>query len=168
MTERLVIEKFGPIKKADIDLRELSTHSPYVLYAINNFLMVQKVLDAGKPLPENISPKVALRPEQVAAYRFGDDGRTFDIMDRQVGLIDESELDDVADMLGSDFSALQDSLDSTLLWSTPTPPPPDGDDRPKPIKPHIAQAGRAPRHKTLVILVCERIQPGDSQRNGQP
>jgi len=89
----------------------LTTHSPYILYAINNFLMIQKVLDALKPLPENISPETALRSEQVAAYRFANDGNVYNIMDRDVGLIDESELDDVADILGNDFSALQDSLD---------------------------------------------------------
>jgi hypothetical protein len=90
----------------------LTTHSPYVLYAINNFLMVQKVIDSGKPLPENISKEIALRPEQVSAYRFGIDGQVYNIMDRDIGFIDESELDDVADTLGRDFSALQDILDS--------------------------------------------------------
>jgi hypothetical protein len=88
----------------------LTTHSPYVLYAINNFLMVQKVIDSGKPLPENIPKEIALRPEQVSAYRFGVDGKVYNIMDRDIGLIDESELDDIADILGSDFSALQDIL----------------------------------------------------------
>jgi len=92
----------------------LTTHSPYVLYAINNFLMTQKVLDTGNPLPEGSSEDIALRAAQVSAYRFGVDGKVYDIMDRDIGLIDESELDDVADALGYDFSVLQDALDSGI------------------------------------------------------
>ena len=52
----------------------LTTHSPYILYAVNNFLMAQKVLDAGRTLPDDVPPETALRPDQVAAYRFAPDG----------------------------------------------------------------------------------------------
>lgn len=90
----------------------ITTHSPYILYCINNFLMTHKVLSAGKTLPENISAETALPPERVAAYRFAPNGLVHDIMDREIGLIDESELDDVADDLGSDFAALQDCLEA--------------------------------------------------------
>ncbi len=90
----------------------ITTHSPYILYCINNFLMTHNVLSAGKTLPENISAETALPPERVAAYRFAPNGLVHDIMDREVGLIDESELDDVADNLGSDFAALQDCLEA--------------------------------------------------------
>lgn len=88
----------------------LTTHSPYILYAVNNFLMAQKVLDAGQSLPVDVPPEVALRPDQVAAYRFAADGTVQDIMDAEVGLIDEHELDQVADDLGSLFADLQDRL----------------------------------------------------------
>ncbi len=90
----------------------ITTHSPYILYCINNFLMAHKVSSAGKTLPENVSAQTALDPQQVAAYRFAPDGQVYDIMDREVGLIDESELDDVADDLGTDFAALQDCLEA--------------------------------------------------------
>jgi hypothetical protein len=88
----------------------LTTHSPYILYAVNNFLMAQKVLDAGKTLPEDVPQETALHPEQVAAYRFSPDGTVHDIMDAEVGLIDEDELDDVADELGATFMRLQEKL----------------------------------------------------------
>ncbi len=90
----------------------LTTHSPYILYAVNNFLMAQKVVDAGKPLPDGIPPEVALRPEQVAAYRFDQEGFAHNIMDSEVDLIDENELDRVADDLDTDFTRLQDQLGS--------------------------------------------------------
>jgi hypothetical protein len=92
----------------------ITTHSPYVLYTINNSLMVQKVLDSGRDLPSGVSPEVALRPEQVAAYRFRTDGKVDDIMDMDVGLINEAELDQVADDLGASFTDLQEKLGGVL------------------------------------------------------
>ena len=89
----------------------ITTHSPYILYAINNFLMAQKVLDAGKSLPADVPPEIALHPKQVAAYRFASDGTVHDIMDAEVGLIDEDELDRVADELGETFGRLQERLE---------------------------------------------------------
>jgi hypothetical protein len=89
----------------------LTTHSPYILYAINNFLMAHKVLDADRALPAGVPPETALRPEQVAAYCFSADGTVHDIMDTEVGLIDEDELDRVADELGATFTRLQERLE---------------------------------------------------------
>lgn len=89
----------------------LTTHSPYILYAVNNFLMAHKVLAAGKTLPDDAPPEVALRADQVAAYRFAPDGTVHDIMDAEVGLIDEDELDRVADELGATFARLQERLE---------------------------------------------------------
>jgi hypothetical protein len=89
----------------------ITTHSPYVLYAINNALMAQQVLDEGKGLPPSIPQEIALRADQVAAYRFSADGRVYDIMDAEVGLIDEDELDQVADDLGATFTDLQECLE---------------------------------------------------------
>ena len=88
----------------------ITTHSPYILYAINNSLMIQKVLKAGRHLPRGVPQEIGLRPEQVAAYRFSSDGTVHDIMDGDVGLIDEDELDRVADELGATFSRLQEQM----------------------------------------------------------
>jgi hypothetical protein len=90
----------------------ITTHSPYILYAVNNFLMAHKVLDAGKSLPDDVPLEIALQPEQVAAYRFATDGTIHDIMDTEVGLIDENELDHVADELGATFTRLQEQLEA--------------------------------------------------------
>ena len=92
----------------------ITTHSPYVLYAINNALMAQQVLDEGKGLPPGIPQEITLRADQVAAYRFSANGHVYDIMDAEVGLIDEDELDQVADDLGSDFTSLQDQLEDIM------------------------------------------------------
>ncbi len=89
----------------------ITTHSPYILYAINNSLMARKVLDKGHNLPREIPRQIALRPEQVAAYRFSPDGQVHDIMDVETGLIDEHELDQVADELGATFTSLQEQME---------------------------------------------------------
>jgi hypothetical protein len=91
----------------------ITTHSPYILYAINNFLMAQKVLDKERTLPAQIYSDIALRSEQVSAYRFSSDGTVHDIMDGEVGLIDENELDQVADELGATFTRLQERMEDT-------------------------------------------------------
>ena len=88
----------------------ITTHSPYILYALNNFLTVGEVLGKGRTLPPGISPELALLPQQVAAYCFGSDGHITDIMDRELGLIDSQELSKVAEELGSDFTAMQEQL----------------------------------------------------------
>lgn len=91
----------------------ITTHSPYLLYAINNFLMAQKVLDMKHNLPASISANTALAHDRVAAYRFAPDGYVTNIMDSELGLIDEDELDQVADDLGATFSDLQDELEDS-------------------------------------------------------
>lgn len=88
----------------------LTTHSPYVLYAVNTFLLTHKVLMAEKSLPKGYRKALALNPKQVAAYRFAPNGKINNILDTKTGLIDENELDRVADELGADFTHLQESL----------------------------------------------------------
>jgi hypothetical protein len=77
---------------------------------MNNFLLAHKVLGAGRPLPLGFPVETELRPEQVSAYRFSPDGEIHSIMDKDVGLIDEEELDRVAEELGTTFSLLQERL----------------------------------------------------------
>jgi hypothetical protein len=90
----------------------ITTHSPYILYTINTCLMAHKVLSAGRDLPPTVPSEAALRPDQVAAYRFSADGEVHSIMDTDVGLIDEDELDRVADELGAAFTSLQERMEA--------------------------------------------------------
>ena len=90
----------------------LTTHSPYVLYAINNFMMASKAVVAQRELIADQADEVAIPPERVAAYRFAPDGNANSIMAGDVGLIDENELDQVADDLGTAFTTMQEQLES--------------------------------------------------------
>jgi hypothetical protein len=68
-------------------------------------------LDEGLALPAEVPLETALRPDQVAAYRFDASGKVHSIMDSKVGLIDEDELDQAADDLGATFTQLQERLE---------------------------------------------------------
>lgn len=88
----------------------LTTHSPYVVYALNNFLMAQQVIDSGGTLPPSISPDSALQRGQVSAYRFSKDDKVSSIFDEETGLINTDDLDDPAGLLNRTFSEMQDTI----------------------------------------------------------
>lgn len=100
----------------------LTTHSPYVIYALNNALLAGQVAARGRPLPPSVSQDFALAPDQIAVYRFGLDGQVRSIFDPETGLLDTAELDDPAAQLGAQFSALQQLLDPTGMGEDPHEP----------------------------------------------
>jgi len=108
--QRLIMEMIAYLVQGGTHFL-LTTHSPYLLYAVNNFLLAHQVLAAGQALPPNFPAEVALSPDQVAAYRFAADGTVHDLMDSELGLIDAAELDQIADDLGATFADLQDCLE---------------------------------------------------------
>ncbi|MFO8072921.1 MAG: AAA family ATPase [Polyangia bacterium] len=82
----------------------LTTHSPYMLYRLNN--LIQRHLNRGAGTYKQDSA-LAISPDRVSAYCLGD--RRRDIMDRDgTGLVDAEELERVADDLGGEFEKLLD------------------------------------------------------------
>ena len=88
----------------------ITTHSPYVIYALNNALLAGQVQKAGRKLPKGISEEFALAKEDIAAYRFTPDGQVLSLFDPETGLLDTGELDDPAAALSAQFTDLQDAL----------------------------------------------------------
>lgn len=88
----------------------ITTHSPFILYAINNFLTAGEVLASGQSLPSGVAEDTALTPDRVAAYRFTPRGTVRNILDRKAGLIDSTELNSLAEDLGTRFSEMQSQL----------------------------------------------------------
>ncbi len=95
----------------------ITTHSPYVLYTINNALMKGKIHSSKQEEFEFIEYPYGLKDtlsslyaSKISAYLFGTDGKAMDIFDKETGLIDEYELDKVAESLGADFTEIQESL----------------------------------------------------------
>jgi hypothetical protein len=113
--QRMVMEIIAVLVNYGVQV-VLTTHSPYILYALNNFLMAHKVQYAGRSLESIVQQQTMLRPEQVVAYRFTDDGVVHSLLDAEVGLIDADELEQVAEDLGAEFSNLQDLLSDDEEW----------------------------------------------------
>jgi predicted ATPase len=96
--------------KSDNELM-MTTHSPYVLAALNNLIFAYKVAHE-KPEKaaevEKVIPRFSwLNPDEFAAY-FVADGTVRSIINPKTGLISENELDSVSDEIGDEFNALVD------------------------------------------------------------
>ncbi len=93
----------------------MTTHSPYVLSAINNlifaFQVAQVLPERADEIAQIIPQEQWLNPDDVAAYYVGEDengekGGIHSIFNKKTGLIGENELDEVSDELGDEFNAL--------------------------------------------------------------
>lgn len=104
--QRAIVEMIAYLVRQAETQFVLTTHSPYILYAINVLLQADDVQTAGQSLPPNVPPQAVLTPSHVAAYRFSPDGTVHNIKDPETNLIDEEELDRVADDLGAVFTEL--------------------------------------------------------------
>lgn len=84
----------------------LTTHSPFLLYVINN--MIQRHISCKGNFP--VKEDIALSPEDVVAYRLGDHPEVIS-GDKATGLLNLEELEKVADELGGEFDRLLDKMD---------------------------------------------------------
>lgn len=99
-----------------------TTHSPYILSAINNLLYAHKVglsvmvkgsrdsnrrEEAAKLVKNIVSAEI--NPSYFTAYQISD-GTAEPILDRDTGLIRENYIDDASDKISDDFEALTDLL----------------------------------------------------------
>lgn len=103
-----IIKEIARLSKRNMHF-VLITHSPYIIYAINDFLLGSKVVAAGHSLPKNIPEDAILNVDDVSAYRFSRvDGKVTSIVDSETGLLKTDELDDPAAELNTAFSAMQE------------------------------------------------------------
>lgn len=94
----------------------ITTHSPYVLTAINNLILagdafaaVDPGSKAEKKLDKIVDRVESIAFEDVAAYTI-QDGRFIDISDAELRLLGSSVLDEVSDSFERVFDALSESL----------------------------------------------------------
>lgn len=94
----------------------ITTHSPYILTAFNNFLLANKLGNKGnKKQVEKVLPKeVWIAQEDFNAY-YIDGKNTEQIFDREAGLIADNHLDDASEVIMEDFDNLMDLYSNTLL-----------------------------------------------------
>lgn len=87
----------------------ISTHSPYILTALNNSIIAEEVFEkTGKEI-EPYGPKRRIAYADVSAYQFGD-GKIVGIKDEETRLIDADAIDSCSAEINSDFDALLDLL----------------------------------------------------------
>lgn len=89
----------------------ITTHSPYVLTALNNLLFAfrtaTKKPEQKNEIDEIIPESSWLNPNDFAAYYVGH-GTVEDIHDKKTGLIGDNHLDDASDEVGDAFNALME------------------------------------------------------------
>lgn len=87
----------------------ISTHSPYILTALNNSIIAEEVFEkTGKEI-EPYGPKRRIAYADVSAYQF-EDGKIVGIKDEETRLIDADAIDSCSAEINSDFDALLDLL----------------------------------------------------------
>jgi predicted ATPase len=87
----------------------ITTHSPYILTAFNNFLFSYKVAnisDNAKAKVKAVIPEVSwINPNQLAAY-YVSEGTAKSILNESTGLIADNEIDEVSEDIAGDFDEL--------------------------------------------------------------
>jgi predicted ATPase len=86
----------------------ITTHSPYVLSSVNNFLLANQI-KKSKRADLNIE---TIDPHDFNAY-FICDGKANSIFDSKLGLISENELDAASEVILNDFEFMMDALKNT-------------------------------------------------------
>lgn len=94
----------------------ITTHSPYVLSTLNNLLFATRVAEknpAAEPeIAEIVPAAFRIDPQSFATYSLGNSLNPEakyceNIVDAEMGMIDQNYLDDVSDLLGSEFDRLR-------------------------------------------------------------
>jgi len=77
----------------------ITTHSPFILYVINNLIQAHIAYEGNPPEGE-----FSIDPDLVAAYCLGGNPRS--IVDKETRLLDLDEIDDVFDDIGEQFQSM--------------------------------------------------------------
>jgi AAA15 family ATPase/GTPase len=89
----------------------ITTHSPYILTAFNNFLFSYQVAnlnESAKVKVKAVMPEASwINPKQLAAY-YVSEGSAESILNDSTGLIDDNEIDDVSEEIAGHFDTLLD------------------------------------------------------------
>lgn len=96
-----------------------TTHSPYILSALNNLLYAYKVessfISNDEKAEESLKLKISnivsanIRPSFFTAYQLFD-GKAQSIFNEETGLIDDNFIDEASDKIGDDFDALMELM----------------------------------------------------------
>ena len=95
-----------------------TTHSPYILSALNNLLYAEKIrinqrkngkVDLEKDFAINKIISASINPNSFTAYQISN-GKAQSIFNRETGLIDDNYIDEASDKMADDFDALMELM----------------------------------------------------------
>lgn len=96
----------------------ITTHSPYLLSAMNNMLfagmLIEKYGEGIKPFVDKVMPEAnSLKASDCSVYSLGEEINGGDycrsLMDVATGMIDFNSLDEVSELLAGEFESLQEA-----------------------------------------------------------
>lgn len=106
--------------KSNEHILTITTHSPYLLSAMNNYLFAGMLIkkygeSISKPLNEALPDICLLNSDNCAVYSLGEDINGDGIycktlLDEKTGMIDYNSLDGVSELLGNDFDTIQEAF----------------------------------------------------------
>lgn len=90
----------------------ITTHSPYIMTSSNLLLYSAKVENQIKQAADQriIMKQYRISPDQMSAYKFGEEHEEtfYDIIDKETGLINASEIDTISDIITEETDKLID------------------------------------------------------------
>lgn len=109
-TQKQIVELISAIYNLNPDKIQIfvTTHSPYILTAFNNLVTAGQLIDSGieeEAVHQIVSKYEVLSPENLSAYSM-EAGGAKDITDLEYGLIDAEQIDDVSDLINTQFDQL--------------------------------------------------------------
>jgi hypothetical protein len=106
--QRQIVELIGLFSNSSRSQTVITTHSPYILAAVNNLLYANKV---GREKPESVGKIIEkefwLKYEKVSCY-FVENGTIRNIMDEDLEMIKNEEIDTASTNLNSDYDKISD------------------------------------------------------------
>lgn len=110
VSQRRIVDLFSRLYNANGHNFVLTTHSPYILAALNNLILASKLIaethdSTGKQVRDIIGGDLAVSVEEVSAYTV-QDGTLINIIDQETGLIGASVIDSVSDEFDRVFDRL--------------------------------------------------------------
>lgn len=106
VTQYEVVKILSLFVSNSINQAIVTTHSPYIMAAINNMLMACQAGEKHSDEAQEVLPKLLwLDKRRVSAF-FVAQGLITDMFDQETGIIDTQYIDSVSDMINDDFDKL--------------------------------------------------------------
>lgn len=83
----------------------ITTHSPYILSALNNYIYAEEIYAKKNTLVKEIDETLLLNINDVSAYKV-EDGKIIDIKNIDYNLIDTTQIDDCSSMINTVYDKL--------------------------------------------------------------